>query len=336
MSSVDQRVAKRCSESGVVRIGLVNNMPPGACSTTERQFTQILAEAGSDYAVELQCFRTFRSGAGTELSPMEAIRGANLDGMIVTGAEPQSLSLRSEPIWPLITRLVDLGYERDLPIMWSCLAAHAAILYLDGIDRVRLDYKMSGLFAGAAIAPDHPLLEGLADGWAVPHSRCNDLPEATLAANGYRVLVRSHGAGVDLFEKVSKPGFVFLQSHPEYDADSLWREVHRDVRRFLSGERHEAPALPQYCLGSVDGAMPHFPGDWSLTCRENTEAILAWLSRCCDQSVRAPWRTVAVRFFRNWVRSVAAQKAGNSDRAAQLAGHVVLRQDLRHPGFVPC
>jgi homoserine O-succinyltransferase len=160
MSSVDQRVAKRCSESGVVRIGLVNNMPPGACSTTERQFTQILAEAGSDYAVELQCFRTFRSGAGTELSPMEAIRGANLDGMIVTGAEPQSLSLRSEPIWPLITRLVDLGYERDLPIMWSCLAAHAAILYLDGIDRVRLDYKMSGLFAGAAIAPDHPLLEG--------------------------------------------------------------------------------------------------------------------------------------------------------------------------------
>lgn len=284
--------------SGVhrLRIGLINNMPLSSCSTTERQFRQVLAEAASEQDLRLLCFQT-----GGNADRQEAIFAAELDGVIVTGAEPQSSRLRDEPIWPLITRLVDWGEDQALPMIWSCLAAHAAAFYLDGIDRVRLDRKISGFFAGDVMLPDHPLMQGLAGGWTVPHSRCNDLPEQILAAHGYRILLRSPGAGVDLFQKTSRPQFVFLQSHPEYDVDSLQREFHRDVRRFLAGERDDAPVPPESCFGS------------------------SWLGQCGDTPVRAPWRPAAVTFFRNWLRSIAARKARNT-----------LLRDHREPGLVPC
>jgi homoserine O-succinyltransferase len=338
MNGMDRHIIK--SGSGTsgrrVTIGLINNMSPAACSTTERQFGQILAEAGSEHDVHVRCFRTSIADDGAGLAPTEAIFEAELDGIIVTGAEPQSSNLINEPIWPLITRLVDWGEEQALPVVWSCLAAHAAVLYLDGIDRVPLERKVSGIFSGEVTVSDHPLMLGLADGWSVPHSRCNDLPEETLVTRSYQVLVRSPGAGVDLFQKMDKPAFVFLQSHPEYDADTLWREFHRDVRRFLAGERHDAPALPHSNLNSIKGTIPAFPGDWSSVRRQDAEAILAWLGRCGDHPVQAPWRPTAVTFFRNWVRGVAERKARIDDRSTEFVRPAAHSHDLQQLGLVPC
>jgi homoserine O-succinyltransferase len=308
------------AERPALTIGLVNNMPRAACSATERQFRQLLAEAGTEHDVALRCFRTTSLETGDSASRIEAIFEADLDAVIVTGAEPQSSNLHEEPIWPLITRLVDWGEEQALPMMWSCLAAHAAAFYLDGIERVRHDSKISGLFEGEVVSADHPLLQGLGDAWSVPHSRWNDLPEHRLAANGYRILVRSRGAGVDLFQKVSHPSFIFLQSHPEYDADSLQREFQRDVRRFVAGERHDAPVLPRSYFGAL-------PNDWSSVHRENAEAILAWLCRCGEEPSTAPWRPTAATLFRNWLRGVAARKG---------RGRASHHQDVRQPGLVPC
>jgi homoserine O-succinyltransferase len=335
MNGADRHTPMPCpgAVKSALTIGLVNNMPLAACSTTERQFRQILAAAGNEEDVSLRCFRT---DAGATISGIDAISEADLDGIIVTGAEPQSSSLREEPIWPLITRLVDWGEEQALPVMWSCLAAHAAILYLDGIDRVELYRKISGLFAGEVVAADHSLLQGLDATWMVPHSRCNDVPEKTLAANGYRILVRSPGAGVDLFQKVSKPDFVFLQSHPEYEADSLRREFHRDLRRFLSGERDEFPTPPQSYFGSIGAALPPIPDDLSSHRRETAEAMLTWLSRSGVQPVQAPWHATAVTFFGNWLRGVAARKPRVEEQRLGFAGHAVHHHELQEPGLVTC
>ena len=115
--------------------------------------------------------------------------------------------------------------------------------------RERLAGKLSGVFDCEA-AGSHPLLAGPAPLVRVPHSRLNDVPEARLLANGYRVLTRSAAAGVDAFVKEQDGGslFVFFQGHPEYDTDSLLREYRRDVGRFLRGEAGAYPQAPQnYC-----------------------------------------------------------------------------------------
>jgi homoserine trans-succinylase len=133
-----------------------------------------------------------------------------------------------------------------------CEAAHAAMQYADGIVRERLSDKLSGVF-DCEVTGDHPLVAGVAQRWLVPHSRLNDLPEAPLAAGGYRVLSRSAATGADTFIKEQDGGslFVFVQGHPEYDTDSLLREYRRDLGRFLRSEAGAHPQAPQNYFDSA-------------------------------------------------------------------------------------
>ncbi len=327
---------QRSTSASTLTIGLVNNMPPAACAATERQFGRLLEEAGSGQDVVLECCRTGIRNGVSALADMDGMFGAEVDALIVTGAEPQSSSLPQEPIWPLITNLVDWAGERSLPAIWSCLAAHAAVFYLDGVDRVRRDRKISGLFKGEVVAADHRLVEGVAEGWTIPHSRHNDIPEERLKASGYRILVRSAGGGVDLFEKANNTAFLFLQSHPEYDTDTLRREFHRDVKRFQAGERADPPGVPHAYFGAVADSATMPAGDWSCVNRENVDDILTWLGQSGELAREAPWRPAAVALFRNWLRDVAARKARRDGAELGFSTQERHAHDLTRSGLVPC
>ena len=189
-------------------IGLVNNMPDAACGATERQFLKLLRAASSDVVVLLKLFsiaavprsETTRAELAGRYRDISELWNAPLDGLIVTGTEPIAADLKDEPYWNALCDLVDWACHNTISAVWSCLAAHAAVLYADGIVRERLDGKLSGVFDCEA-AGAHPLLAGMAPRLRVPHSRLNDLPEARLLENGYRMLTRSAAAGVDAFVK---------------------------------------------------------------------------------------------------------------------------------------
>jgi hypothetical protein len=70
--------------------------------------------------------------------------------------------------------------------------------------------------------------------------------------------------------------------------------------------------------------------------RENAEAILAWLGRCTEQSVQAPWRPTAVALYRNWLKLLSARKAPVESEPAQYTGQARHQHDLQEPGLVPC
>src|SRR5262249_34994245 len=148
---------------------------------------------------------------------------ARLDGLIVTGTEPRAANLADEPYWESLSTLVDWAREHTSSTIWSCLAAHAAVLHADGIARRTLKEKRSGVF-DCHRAMAHPMTEHFPLPLWVPHSRYNDLPERALAASGYSILTRSETAGVDAFAKLDGSFFLFFQGHPEYDADTLLRE----------------------------------------------------------------------------------------------------------------
>jgi homoserine O-succinyltransferase len=287
-------------------VGLVNNMPAAARPATERQFKQLLAAAAKDREVRLQCYCAGGSGAG--YADVAAIFESDIDGIIVTGAEPQSVSLHDEPIWPLITRLVDWADRRAIPSIWSCLAAHAAVLYLDGVDRTPFAAKLSGVFQGEIVAPDHPLTQGLPARWSIPHSRCNDLGENALRAAGYKILVTSSEAGVDVFHKAMRASFLFFQSHPEYEADTLLREFQRDVRRYHAGERRHFPAAPRNYFAPEQSLVVESLRA-SPPAADGTKAELA--TRLGDLSRNlglAHWWPVAVTLYRNWLTDLALRK----------------------------
>src|SRR5579863_5004307 len=91
----------------MLTIGVVNNMPPAAIRSTERQFEEILtAAAGDDMSVRVHWYRLV--GARPEhYAGLEDLWGRDLDGLIVTGAEPKSASLSEGQFWTSFTRTVD-------------------------------------------------------------------------------------------------------------------------------------------------------------------------------------------------------------------------------------
>jgi homoserine O-succinyltransferase len=232
-------------------IGLINNMPDSALQATERQFMRLLRQAAGNVRIDFHCFslpsvhrsQTAKWRIDRQYTDIADLGRLNLDGLIVTGAEPNAETLPQEPFWQNLTGIVDWAKANTRSTIWSCLAAHAAVLHLDGIERHRLGTKCSGIYDCAKLT-DNWLTRDLPSPLKIPHSRLNELRASDLVASGYQVLTQSREAGVDIFGKQLGSQFVFFQGHPEYDALSLEREYLRDISRFLAGGRDSYPAFP--------------------------------------------------------------------------------------------
>jgi homoserine O-succinyltransferase len=237
--------------SEYINIGLVNNMPDAALRATESQFINLLAEAAGERNLHLYLFTLPEIPRGdTEQQHVRAmytdirrIGAIDLDALIVTGCEPRANRLEDEPYWKSLAAVVDWAEHNTVSTIWSCLAAHGAVLHLDGVERHRLGQKCSGVF-DCEIVDDSPLLSSIRTPLCVSHSRWNELRERDLISHGYHVLTWSPVAGIDVFVKRWRSLFVFFQGHPEYSGDTLMREYRRDVGRFLLGESPCYPATP--------------------------------------------------------------------------------------------
>ena len=290
-----------------VHIGLVNNMPDAALRATELQFARLLKEAAGNFDVRLHLFAMPEVPRGeAALSRMDGfyadvatLPDAGMDALIITGAEPHTEGLNDEPYWRALTRLMDWAEGGTVSTLFSCLAAHAAVLHFDGIPRRPLPKKIGGVFASLRAADD-ALLAGVPARAATPHSRKNGLLESDLTAHNYRILTRLTDGSVDLFVREGRSRFVFLQGHPEYTADTLGREYLRDMARFLKGE----------------GVRPTVPENYFDRVTENAlQALAGRESQISDYNdvvtgavPLQSWRSYALRLFANWISAIAAEK----------------------------
>lgn len=137
-----------------IEIGLVNNMPDAALEATERQFVELIRAATNDIVVRLRLYALPDVPRGNRGLQETAARyrdvaepwDSRLDGLVVTGTEPRTADLRDEPYWPTLGKLVDWARDNTASAIWSCLAAHAAVLHTDGIERLPLAQKQFGVF----------------------------------------------------------------------------------------------------------------------------------------------------------------------------------------------
>jgi homoserine O-succinyltransferase/O-acetyltransferase len=300
-------------------VGLVNNMPDAALHSTERQFRRMISDAAGDLPIRLRLLylpEVPRTDAGRSYVELHyettaEVWKSRLDGLIVTGTEPRAADLRDEPYWAALTRLVDWAEQRTLSTVWSCLAAHAAVLHTDGIVRQALPGKLFGVFESGRIG-DHAIVRDAAPRWRVAHSRYNGVPEAALAAHGYRLLSRSETAGPDLFIRQRESLFVYFQGHPEYDADSLAREYRRDVGRFLAGKRDDYPEMP--CSYFDDASKAALTAFRRRTLRERSPGLLSSYPAVAPDRSTGASSEVAIGIYRQWLAMIAQEKSRRSAR----------------------
>ena len=298
-------------------IGLVNNMPDRALEATERQFVDLLRAAATDVAVRFKLFsipdlpraERKRRELARRYRDISGLWDTRLDGLIVTGTEPRAAALADEPYWASFGKLVAWARHSTVSTIWSCLAAHAAVLHADGIERKALAEKQFGVF-DCEKAAAHPLLRDMPAQLRVPHSRLNDLPAPALAASGYRLLTRGPAIGVDAFvrEQQNASLFVFFQGHLEYEADTLAREFRRDVGRFLRGEREHFPTPPRNYLSEEATALVDAFRARAAAARR-ASLMTDFPMRVIAAGVDNTWRAAAVAFYANWLAFLAARVA---------------------------
>jgi homoserine O-succinyltransferase/O-acetyltransferase len=288
-----------------LRIGLINNMPDTALKATERQFMRLLRQAAGDTRIDFHCFslhsvnrsQSAKGRLDTTYTDIAEIERLPIDGLIVTGAEPHTANLDDEAYWRDLTNIIDWAKTNTRSTIWSCLAAHAAVLYLDGIERQRLETKCSGIYDCTGVS-SHWLTNNLPSPFKVAHSRLNELHTDDLMTKGYQLLSLSPKAGVDTFAKDFGSQFIFFQGHPEYEALSLEREYLRDISRFLAGERDSYPGIP---IGYFDAETEQKL--IAFAARAQTERRPALSAELPDRTVRDDLTTgaAATLMFRNWI-----------------------------------
>jgi len=306
--------AELCESAGrCIHIGLVNNMPDKALKATERQFLTLLDAAANGLTVQLSLYalpavprtESGRRHLSSHYSGIENLWDRHLDGLIVTGAEPQAPNLADEPYWESLTKVIEWAEHNTHSTVWSCLAAHAAVLHVDGIGRRPLGEKRFGVFE-CARASDHQLTAGVPSPLQMPHSRWNDIPENELTDCGYSILTRAQDGGVDAFVKQRKSLFVFFQGHPEYEANTLLLEYRRDVGCYLRRERDTYPPMPQ---GYFDREIAEFFRALRERAMSNRrEELLAdFPAVLVEQTIANTWRPVAAAVYANWLAHLSAQ-----------------------------
>ena len=300
-----EEFAQPRNADGVLTIGLVNNMPDAALQATERQFTRLLKAASGHNRIHFHCFslpsvhrsQTAKWRVDHQYTDIADLGRLQIDGLIVTGAEPSAATLPQEPFWQELTGIIDWAATNTRSTIWSCLAAHAAVLHLDGIERRRLDTKCSGVYDCAKVA-DNWLTKDVPSPLKIAHSRLNEVQADDLAARGYQLLTQSRDVGVDIFTKQLRSRFVFFQGHPEYDALSLEREYLRDISRFLAGERDTYPAVP---AGYFDAETEQRLASFERRARVERRPVLSaeLPDRTLRQDIAAG--SAAAAIFRNWL-----------------------------------
>lgn len=303
-----------------VEIALINNMPDAALEDTESQFFQLLEAAGCEIPIRITLYSLPNLPRGERALqylnsfyyPVDDLWNRRLDALIVTGTEPRQPNLRNEPYWPAMVDVLDWAEHNTTSTILSCLAAHAGVLYSDGIEREPLSEKQFGVFDYRKVS-NHALTLGAPELIRFPHSRWNEVRGDALTACGYSVLTESAQAGVDLFVKTKGKGlFVHFQGHPEYEANTLLKEYRRDVRRFFKQERETYPSIPEgYFTPQMSTLFASFRES---ALKAPTEELLAQFPDVTPELNRS-WRVSAESIYNNWLHYLVSRGADNSEFA---------------------
>ena len=299
--------ADRRSRAGPLVIALINNMPDAALQSTEAQFGGLLRGAAGAREVrlrlsslpELPRSREALEHIGRSYWPIDAVLADPPDALIVTGTEPRAPRLADEPYWPQFVRLLEWAQQHTVASIWSCLAAHAVVQRLDGIERQRLAEKRCGVYRHDILV-GHPLLAGVSAPMSMPHSRWNELSATALRAAGYTLLSWSTDTGADAFVRQERSLLLFFQGHPEYEDVTLLKEYRRDVGRYLSGQQAHYPTLPRgYLSADATAALGTFREQ---ALADRSAALLGSFPFArVAATLRNSWQPAAHAIYRNWL-----------------------------------
>ena len=189
----------------------------------------------------------------------DELKDNTYDGMIITGAPVELMDFEEVDYWEELKRIFDWTNTNVTSTFHICWGAQAGLFHHYGIDKVKLEKKLSGVYLNRVLNRKVPLVRGFDDVFMIPHSRYTETPAAAIhACDDLIVLAESDEAGIVLC--ISKDGRrIFSMGHAEYDRMTLDAEYKRDTGKGIE----------------IDPPVRYYPGD-----DHNNTPDLMWRAHC--------------------------------------------------------
>ena len=292
-----------------LHVGFLNMMPDAALQATERQFIRLVGACNriAQFYVYPFSLPGLERGQQAEqyieryYSRFEDLREAGLDALIITGANVANPEVAAEPFWGPLVEVVDWAREHVPSVLCSCLATHALVRHLHGIERRPLPRKRWGVYSHRVHTRDHPLLREINTRFDVPHSRHNDISREQFEAAGLAVLVESEEAGVHMAASADQFRIIYFQGHPEYDVHSLLKEYKREVHRFVEGDLPVPPPFPEHYFNAQAEALARDYVEEAARASEAGHRIPETLERDVTPLLDNTWGDTAKAIVNNWL-----------------------------------
>lgn len=307
-----------------LHIGLLNMMPDAALTATEAQFIRLVGASNQTAKFYVYPFSLPELNRGPEALQhisqhyfeFADLQRQGLDALIITGANVANPSLDKEPFWEPLIEIVSWAEKNVASILCSCLATHALVKFIHGIDRRRLPRKQWGVYSHRIHHPEHPLTWGINTRFDAPHSRYNEISEEQFEQAGLTVLATSDDAGAHLAVSPDLFRIVYFQGHPEYDAISLLKEYKREIVRFLSDERDAAPQFPENYFSAEAGKIASQYLAQAMQAKANQDTLPEFPEAELQLLVDNTWGDTGKAIVNNWLGLV--YQLTNLDRHRQF------------------
>lgn len=254
-----------------LKLVLLNLMPTKI--VTETQIMRKLSNTPLQIEIELlqTASHNAKNVSGQHLetfyTTFDKIKDERFDGMIITGAPVELLDFENVDYWDELARIMTWSTTHVHSTLHICWGAQAGIYFHYGISKYELPEKVFGVFEHRVDKPYSPLVRGFNDLFNAPHSRYTEVHAADIEAHpDLELIATSDEAGVYIAKSTDSRNF-FVFGHPEYDADTLWKEYERDAAKGL-----DMPVPSHY-----------FPGDDP------------------TQKPQVTWRAHAQLLYTNWL-----------------------------------
>jgi len=325
MLSLDRAVHQDIRE---LHIGFLNMMPDAALQATERQFIRLVGSCNriAQFFVYPFSLPQLSRSAETQsyidqyYSSFDELREQGLDALIITGANVANPHLEREAFWEPLIDVVSWAEDNVTSILCSCLATHALLKHLHGIERNPLPSKRWGVYSHRTGIQQHPLLREINTRFDAPHSRYNDISRTQLEAAGLTVLAESPDGGVHMAISQDQFRVIYFQGHPEYDYNSLLKEYKREVMRFLAGELQAPPSVPEHYFGAEAAQIAAAYVDNAKSTMQKGLPAPDFDELAFEPLLDNTWGDTAKAIINNWLGLV--YQTTNLDRTKQFMDHV--------------
>ena len=253
-----------------LRVVIVNLMPTKI--DTETQLIRLISNTPLQVEIELlhtasyESKNTSREHLKTFYKTFDDIKDSKFDGMIITGAPVELIAFEDVEYWNELCDIMQWSKTHVHSTIHICWAAQAALYYHYGINKVKLESKISGVFRHHVDRKNTMLFRGFDDTFMVPHSRHTTIDRnAVSSCNALKILASSEEAGIYAIS-TENGRQIFITGHSEYDARTLDNEYKRDLKA---------------------GLDPHVPYNYYPDNDPSKEPVVSW--RSCANLLYSNW-----------------------------------------------